>query len=89
MINPPELQLMTKFEMTGILQAQVCGCISAHTGYPTPMGVCRNFSRGGNVVFLFTLFRLLTMQHTCTFTKRFTFSTPQRKYTMLRQQSRK
>ena len=30
-INPPELP---KLEMMHILQAQVCGCISAHPGFP-------------------------------------------------------
>jgi len=27
-------QLMTKLEMMHILQAQVCGCISSHPGFP-------------------------------------------------------
>jgi len=27
-------QLVTKFEMMHILQAQVCGCVSAHPGLP-------------------------------------------------------
>jgi len=31
---PLNCQLMTKFEMMHILQAQVCGCISAHPGLP-------------------------------------------------------
>jgi len=38
-------------------------------------GVGRKLSRGGNVNILLILFRLLTMQCKCTFTKRFTVST--------------
>jgi len=44
------------------------------------MGVGRNFSRGGNVDILHIIFKLLTMQCKWTFTKRFTLSTPQRKW---------
>ena len=40
------------------------------------MGVRRNISRDGNVDILLILFRLLTIQCKCTFTKRFTLSTP-------------
>jgi len=34
MINPPELSKIIKLKMMHILQAQVCGCISAHPGLP-------------------------------------------------------
>jgi len=34
MINPPELPVMTMLKMMRILQAQVCGCMSAHAGLP-------------------------------------------------------
>jgi len=44
------------------------------------------FPRGGKVEILLTLFRLLTMQYKWRYTKHFTFSTPQRKCPMLRQQ---
>ena len=40
------------------------------------MGVRRNISRGGSIDILLILFRLLTMQCKCTFTKRFTLSNP-------------
>ena len=46
------------------------------------------FSRGDNVDLLLILFRLLTMQCKCTFTKHFTLSTP-KKCHMLRPQSQK
>ena len=46
------------------------------------MGGRRNFSKGGNVDILLIFFRLLTLQCKWTFTKRFTVSTPQRKFPM-------
>jgi len=53
------------------------------------MGIRRNFSRGDNVGILLILFRLLTIQWRWRFTKRFTLSTRQRKFHMLRQESQK
>jgi len=47
------------------------------------------FTRGGNLGILLILFRLLTMQCKLTFTKRFTFCSPQTKCPILRQQSQK
>jgi len=47
------------------------------------------FPGGGKVDILLIIFRLLTMQCTWTFTKRFTLSTPQRKCPVLRQQSKR
>jgi len=32
MINPPAVPKIKKLEMMHILQAQLCGCISAHPG---------------------------------------------------------
>jgi len=46
------------------------------------MGVRRNFSRGGNVDILLIFFKLLTLQCKWTFKKRFTVSTPRRKFPM-------
>jgi len=45
------------------------------------MGVRRSFP-GGKVDFLLILFMLLTLQSKWTLTKRFTLSTPQRKFRM-------
>jgi len=55
----------------------------SHRGRP------HNFSQGGKVDILLIIFRFLTMQCKQTFTKRFSLSTPQRKYPMLRQKSQK
>jgi len=44
------------------------------------------FPGGGKVDISLILLRLLTVQRKCSYTKRFTFSTPQRKWSMLRQQ---
>ena len=46
------------------------------------MGVSRKFSRGSNVDILLIILRLPTIQCKWTFTKRFPFSTPQRKVPM-------
>ena len=51
------------------------------------MGVRKNFCGRVYVEILLIFFRLLTMQCTRTFTKRFNLSTSQRKCSMLRQQS--
>jgi len=51
------------------------------------MGVRRNFSRGEIDIFLI-LFRFRTIQRKRMYTKRFALSTPQRKYSMLRQRLR-
>jgi len=49
----------------------------------------RRFLPGGNVDILLIIFRLLTIQCKRTFTKCFTYSTPQWKCPMLRQPSQK
>ena len=48
------------------------------------MGVRINFSRGSNLDILLILFRLLTMQCKCAFTKGFALSAPKRNCAVLR-----
>jgi len=80
-----------RFDLWVACQQQQCWdslllhCVEAYRG--TVHGRPQKFFQGGGKVdILLILFRLLTMQRTWTFTKRFILSTPQRKCPRLQQQ---
>ena len=77
-----EVVSVHQFWKVKYLSLQCQQCLDSH-GRP------QKFFQGGNIDILLILFRLLTMQRKCTFTKRFALSTPQRKGPILRKKSQK
>jgi len=63
-------KLNTSRSWKPILQFRTLSILSIPRGSPEPMGIRRNYSRGGKVDILLIFFWLLTMQRKLTYTKK-------------------